>query len=303
MVVPNFLIIGAPKAGTSSIYHYLKQHPEVYMSPVKEPHFFSFENEEINFQGPGDRERLQGTVTRWEDYLKLFASVGNEIAIGEASTTYLGNSKAPQRIKHYLPQVKLIAILRNPVDAAYASFLHLVRDGDETLPDFALALQQEPARISKNWEDIWHYKNRGFYYSQIKRYFDLFEREQIQVYRYEDWQNNPQNILTQIYQFIGVKTDFKPDMSVRHNVSGMPKNATLNRLLLKPNPLKSTFNFFTPKPLRNSMATYLKKWNFNGYQKPKLSIEIKQKLTQEYREEITKLQDLIEQDLSIWLKT
>ncbi len=302
MTMPNFLVIGAPKAGTSALYSYLQQHPQIFMSAVKEPHFFSFENEEIKAKGPGDIERLAGTVTRLEDYQKLFESVSDEIAIGEASTTYLSSDKAAGRIKYHLPQVKLIAILRNPVDAAYASFLHLRRDGDEPINDFALALQQEEERIAKKWEGIWNYKNRGFYYQQVKRYFDIFNREQIRIYRYEDFKSEPAKILQDIFAFLEVDQSFTPDMSEKYNVSAMPKNQALNRLLVKPNPFKSTINLILPQDFRSQIATKIKSWNLSQYQKPQMSPEIRQQLTWGYREDILQLQDLIEQDLSSWLE-
>lgn len=303
MTLPNFLIIGAPKAGTSSLYYYLKQHSQIYMTPDKEPHFFTLENGEINFQGPGDDERFSKAVTQFEDYVKLFEQVTDEIAIGEASTTYLSSSQAPERIKHHLPEVKLITILRNPVDAAYASFLHLHRDGDETITDFDIALQKEEERIQQNWEGIWHYRRRGLYYEQLKRYFDLFKREQLKIYLYEDFRNNCQYVLQDIFKFLNVESNFIPDMSEKHNVSAMPKNQWLNRLISKPNALKSSFNLLVPKTLRGSLNERIKKWNFNDYQKPPISEETREKLTREYQTDILKLQDLIQRDLSDWLET
>jgi hypothetical protein len=299
--MPNFLIIGAPKAGTSSLYYYLSQHPQIYMSPVKEPHFFTYENEIINFKGPGDKERLREAVTSLEDYQKLFQSVSGEIAIGEASTTYLSSVKAPQRIKSHLPEVKLIAILRNPVDAAYASFLHQVRDGDEILTDFALALQQEEKRIRQNWEGIWHYKTRGFYYAQLKRYFELFKREQIRIYCYEDLQENSLSVLKDIFSFLQVNPNFLPNINEKYNVSAMPKFSVLNKLMVKPNYLKSTVNLLLSKEIREIIATKIKNWNYGGCQKPQISSNIREKLKREYREDILNLQDLIQKDLSLWL--
>ncbi len=301
MTLPNFLIIGAPKAGTSSLYEYLKQHPQIYMSPEKEPHFFALENEKIDFRGPGDLYRHRNAVTRLEDYLQLFDQVTDEIAIGEASTTYLGSLKAPERIKQFIPQVKLIVVLRNPVDAAYASYLHLVRDGDEKTTDFYKALQKEEERIAKNWEGIWHYKQRGFYYAQLKRYFDLFNQEQIKVYLHEDYTQNPQEVLRDIFQFLNVDNLFNVDTSLRYNVSVMPQNIWLNSLLIKPNFLKSITNTFLPKKFRQSIANNLKNWNLNQYQKPSLPLELRKNLVQEYRKDILKVQILIQKDLSLWL--
>ena len=299
--MPNFLIIGAPKAGTSSLYAYLKQHPEIYMSPIKEPHFFMLENKEINFRGPGDKERFKFAVHRIEDYQKLFAGVKNEIAVGEASTTYLGSERAPERIKQYIPDVKLIAVLRNPVDAAYASFLHLLRDGDEFIDDFSMALQAEQERIQKNWGLIWHYQQRNFYYAQVKRYFEIFNKEQIKIYIYEEFKENPRSVLYEIFDFLGVDPSFKSDISSKHNVSAMPKSMMLNRILAKPNPIKDTTKLFFPSRIRSKLYDKIRVWNLNGFRKPNMLIRDRNYLRQVFQEDILNLQNLIKKDLSSWL--
>ena len=131
MVLPNFLIIGAAKSGTTSLYSYLNQHPQVYFSPFKEPRFFALEGKEVNYQGPSQVVN-QKAINTIDEYEKLFAGVTDEVAIGEASTLYLYSPEAPAKIKQYIPQVKLIAILRNPIDRAYSGYCHLVRDGYES---------------------------------------------------------------------------------------------------------------------------------------------------------------------------
>ncbi len=153
MAMPNFLIIGAAKAGTTALYSYLKQHPQIYMSPEKEPHFFAFEGEQPNFGGTaGKQEWLNRTViTDIETYRKQFQKVSREIAIGEASALYLYIPKAVERINHYIPDVKLITILRNPIERAYSAFLFQIRDELEPITDFAQALEEEKIRINKNW--------------------------------------------------------------------------------------------------------------------------------------------------------
>ena len=169
VALPNFLIIGAAKAGTTSLYRYLEQHPEVYMSPVKEPKFFALGGERLDYRGPGDEARMRGaSVTSLEDYRELFRGVSTETAVGEASTLYLYSERAAARIKHHVPDVKLIAVLRNPVDRAYSDFLHLVRDGIEPLTDFPQALEAEESRIRSRWAPMWHYRRRGFYHPQLK---------------------------------------------------------------------------------------------------------------------------------------
>ena len=215
MVMPNFLIIGTAKAGTTSIASYLAQHPEIYISPIKEPYFFSFEGEEVNFQGPGDRHAFRLCVNHLIDYQKLFENVSGEIAVGEASSTYLYIDKSAKRIRDYLPDVKIIAILRNPVDRAYSSYLHLIRDGHEKIIDFSLALKEESKRIHNNWMPLWHYKQYGFYYKQLKNYYNVLDPHQIKVFLYEDLTLNPHFLLKEIFEFLDVDSYFVPDTSVK----------------------------------------------------------------------------------------
>jgi len=130
MTIPNFLIIGAAKSGTTSLYHALKQHPKIFMSPVKEPNFFALEGGELNYpQGTVDPRYLAQCITTKEEYNQQFEGVSNEIAVGEASPIYLYHPQAPVRIKNCLPNVKIIVILRNPIERAYSNFLHHIREG------------------------------------------------------------------------------------------------------------------------------------------------------------------------------
>ncbi|MBE9125340.1 sulfotransferase [Coleofasciculus sp. LEGE 07092] len=295
--MPNFLIIGAAKSGTTAFYQYLKQHPQIYMSPVKEPHFFAFEGENLNFRGP--RVTInQTSITNIEAYRDLFQSVSKEVAVGEASALYLYLPKAHERIKHYVPNAKLIAILRHPVDRAYASFMQLIRDEREPITDFAQALQAEEKRMQENWGFLWRYQDLGFYSIQLKRYFEAFDQRQIKVYLYEDFSTDPVGVLQNIFQFLGVDDKFVPDMSIRPNVSGVPQNRLLHNFLKEPNPLKDLFKPLVPNRLRKRITTNLTIQNLT---KPQLSSELRNQLLQLFREDILKLQDLIQRDLSAWL--
>lgn len=324
MTLPNFLIIGAQKAGTTALHFYLKQHPQIYMSPVKEPHFFTNEggklesqgstSEKLNLSSIADVEAYwrqnRSSCTDIEAYRALFGGVSNETAIGESSTLYLYSSKAPERIQHTIPNVKLIAMLRDPVERAYSAFLYLVRDGKEPLTDFAQALQEEEIRIRSNWEPNWHYRQRGLYHAQLKRYFDRFDRGQVRVYLYEDFNANPIDTLQDIFRFLGVDDTFTPDVTQRYNVSGVYKSKALHSLqtfLLAPNLIKSTLRQFLPKDLYRRLVSRKKSvlTDIRSEQtlvKPKLLPEVREQLIQAYREDILKLQDLIQRDLSEWLR-
>ncbi len=297
MNLPNFIIIGAAKSGTTALYHYLKQHPQIYLSPIKETEFFAFEGEELNFYGPGDLPRA--TITNFADYQAQFQGVTDEIAIGEASPVYIYSSKAPERIKNYLPDVKLIAILREPVERAYSQYLMFIRDQRETLMDFAQAVKQEETRQQKGWAWGWRYLELGFYYTQLKRYFDIFERQQIKVYLYDDLRDNPLKVIEDICGFLNVDTNFSPDMSFKPNISGVPDNKLLHDFLRKPNAVKDLLKPLLPAKLRKSMRLNLQNSNLS---KPKLEPEVKEQLSPLFRKDILQLQDLIHRDLSGWLK-
>ena len=297
MTLPNFLIIGSAKGGTSSLHYYLKQHPQIFMPDLKEPRFFALEGEFLNFQNP-DSAINYNSITTLEAYKNLFANVTNEIAIGEASPLYLYSEKAARRIKHYVPDAKLIVILRNPADRAFSCYTHLQREDYETL-SFESALKAEPERIQNNWAHLWHYREAGYYYRQLKPYFELFDPEQIKIYLFDEFKQDNHVVLTDIYDFLGVDRDFVPDMT-RQNVSGMPKSRMLQKFFSQKNVFRSTIQAVVPKELRHTVAAKIKAWNIG--KKPKLNPETRHQLMLEYRDDILQLQTLIAKDLTSWIQ-
>jgi hypothetical protein len=295
MTMPNFLIIGAQKAGTTSLYHYLKQHPQIYMSPVKEAHFFDYEGTERQaFRGPGPSSHPR-KVDNVEDYRALFDGASGEKAIGEVSPLYLYIPEAPGRIRRRIPDAKLIAILRNPADRAYSAFLHTTRRGLEPLTDFAQALGAEEGRIRDNWHPRYHYRQRGFYHTQLKRYFDVFERDRIGIYLYEDLIADPLGVLRSIFRFLEVDEAFVPDMSVKYNITGVPRNRAVRALVKRLGSLTPALRRFLPFGLLQLVKGRL-------FAKPPLSSDVRRELIEGYRQDISMLQDLIRRDLSGWLE-
>lgn len=240
-------------------------------------------------------------VTDRDAYQALFNGVTDETSVGEASVLYLYTPMASVRIKHYIPEVKLIAILRNPVDRAFSSFLHLRRDGREQLTDFAEALQAEEARVKANWEHLWHYTRLGFYYTQLKPYFDLFHPDQIAMYTYNEFRANPIKLVQDIFGFLDVDSTFVPDTSIRYEVSGTPKSRALHAFLITPSMSKTILKSFFPAPLRLRLSRMTMQWNVDPA-KPELLEETRRYLIQLFRDEILKLQSLIQRDLSKWLE-
>jgi hypothetical protein len=304
MPLPNFLVLGAAKAGTTSLHEYLRQHPEIYLPGWKELRFFAYDGHPPDHQGPGDATSNRQTATTLEGYCSHFEAVTQEKAIGEVSPLYLYNEWAPERIHHYVPDAKLIVILRDPAERAYSQFLHLVRESREPLLDFSQALAEEDRRVQANWEWSWHYRRVGLYSHQLKRYCERFSRDQIRVYLYEDFQNEPQSLLKDLFRFLAVDECFVPDMSRRYNVSGIPRSAVAMKILA----LRRGARAFL-RPLGPVLPAGLSKAGLAGLQKlydrdsvrPRLSPELRKALIASYRDDILRLETLIDRDLSQWL--
>lgn len=300
MIMPNFFIIGAQKAGTTSLCRYLQEHPQVYMSSIFEPGFFAFEGEEINFCGPGDERISNRVITDLDRYRKLFENVTHETAIGEGTTLYLQSSKAANRIAHYVPDAKIIVILRNPVDRAYSAFMHLKRDNLEKfqIEDFSKALLEEEERIKNNWGYLWRYKSMSLYSKALQRYYENFPSNQIKVYLYEDFNNNPHEFLKDIYRFLNVDEHCLPEFLSRYNVSGIPKSRTLYNFMTKENKLRNVLKPIIPNKLKKRVVNYIQAKNLV---RSKLSPEIKSEMIELFKDDIILLQNIIGRDLSSWL--
>ena len=299
MTMANFLIIGTAKAGTTSLYRYLRQHPEIYMSPVKEPRFFVYDGDDLDPQHPIHRT----TINKLKSYQALFDGVSNEKAIGEASPAYLVEPKAPVRIHHYIPDAKLIAILRNPAERAYSHFLHLIKKNYESCHDFGLALQNVDELRMGSWMPRRDYLLFGYYYLCLKRYFDIFDRTQIKVFLFEDLKSDTASLLQDIFRFLEVDDLFVPDVSQPYSVSGIPNSRMLHNFLSKPSPLmsliKSILTPFISKSRRQRLLFGLRNMNLRY---PPLTQKVRSHLVNLYREDILNLQELIKRDLSEWIE-
>lgn len=297
-VPPNFFIIGAQRSGTSSLYEYLRQHPQVFITENKEPMYFAYQSDELVFQGPGDDVEINTkAVTEHNDYLRLFRDVKDELAIGEASANYLYYKAAADNIREVVPNAKLIVLLRHPVERAYSSYLYTFRDGREIAHTFEEALDLERERASAQWADIWHYREAGFYYKQLSYYFSIFPDSQIKVVFQKDLKDDPASVLKELFCFLGVDESFFPDVGVVYNQGGKPKKAWLNRVLTHPSSLKRKLRPLMPKFILNAYL-HLK---HNNLDKPEMSAKTYNQLLQDYRGDIVSLQELLKVDLSDWL--
>lgn len=295
--LPNFFVIGAAKSGTTALYDTLKQHPEVFLSPIKEPHYFGFEGEPPVFPGIDGTHYRRTGVWRACDYGQLFAGVTRESAIGEASNLYMLSPSAAGRIKRNLPQSRIVAVLRQPAERAYSEYNSMAQYGVEPASSFADALAHETRRLQEGWF-LGVYRQRGYYHAQLSPYFELFPRQQIKIFLYEDWRSKPQALMRDLFQFLEVDETFTPEIR-RSNVTRLPKNRRLHAWVTRLE--RSRLRI----PLLHSYlvaAAQRLDARFFCAPPPALDPEIRSRLTADFRQDILKLQDLIGRDLSHWLQ-
>ena len=205
--LPDFLIVGAPKAGTTALHAALAQHPALHLSSVKEPKYFLCgDAPPPAYTGPGDAHSNQEWVWRRSSYRALFRDVAPDVLCGESTPFYLYSRDAQRRIAAELPGVKLIAVLRDPVDRLYSNWMHLWADGLEPCADVVEASERERERIDLGWAPFWHYRGLGMYGQQLARLYDHFPREQVLVLRYRDLVDQPDATLDRVSRFLGVGT-------------------------------------------------------------------------------------------------
>lgn len=298
--LPDFFIVGAARSGTTSLDRYLSQHPEIYITPHKENHFFASDFFPSSFTGPGD-ERLNELLIRDEEqYTQLFAHVTGAKAIGEASAFYLGIPGAAERIAQAVPDAKILITLREPVARTYSAYMMLMRDGRETL-DLEDGLRLETERKQRGFEPIWWYRELSLYHKQIRHYINVFGSRQVKVLFYEELFAHPTRVLSEVFAFLGVKEDVPINTSVRYNVSGVPKSRRLYTLLdnfiYNPGFLEKRVKVLVPKHLRVAWASKI-----IGMSVERVTMNPQQQaqLKASFAEDVGELKELLHRDLLWW---
>ena len=299
--LPNFLIVGIAKCGTSSLHNYLAQHPQVFMSAVKEPRFITSQFTQFPLNGPGDDKVEEWYVKQYEDYAKLFEDSSGALAVGESSadTAYFYNGSIPV-IKKYLGDPKIIIVLRNPIKRACSAYQHLVRDEREDLP-FEEALREERSRIHNNWELIYHYTAVSHYYEPVKAFMESFTN--VLVILNEDLERNPRKTLLEVFKFLEIDSTVPIDTDVHHNMSGVPKIRWIHHFFFEENKLRKMIRpfvrLFLSHHLREKISNKIQETNLTRL---KIDPTLQKKLAVLFRDDIRKLECLLKRDLSFWLK-
>ena len=320
--LPNFFVIGAPRSGTTSLYEYLDAHPDVFMSTVKEPDFFVHPSLALAHPlGGVERADLDADAARVEElakdlqwYRALFAGASGEARVGEASAIYLGNPVAPWHLRGYMPDAKLIAVLRNPTERAFSHLVHGKRiyaehgqagatgAEDMSVDDAFMAavdtaLRDGPFAETKSDPEVW--VQSGFYHLHLTRFLSYFPAEQLKVFLFEDFTQRPREMMREIFGFLGIDDTFELPTTEAFNASVVPRSQRLFTFFTTKNTLMRKAKALAPTKVR---AVALRTRNrLLGAGKPPLDPSLGSKLDAIYREDVLRLQDHLGRDLSSWL--
>lgn len=285
--LPDFIVIGAPRSGTTWLYKQLAQHPAVFLPENKEPRFFAVAGREVGpFTGPGDDVWSSGLVAAQADYEQLFAAAGDACK-GEASTDYLyqGAYAAP-RLRELVPDVRIVAILRDPVQRAHSAWRLLTHSGHETL-SFEDGLAAEPQRIADGWAWWWHYSQHGFYARNLRPYVETFGADQLLVLPYDDIEHDPQRFLDTVTEFIGISPVAGRELAERVNEAPLTRSV---RKSARETSLKSVVKGAVPDPAWRAARRVLDR--FTLY-KPPVGEEARSTLLDAYRADSQQLEELL----------
>lgn len=296
--LPNFLVIGAPKSGTTSLYAYLKQHPDIYLPVRKELHYFTYELLNENVNGPGDRAVISSLCSSFDDYAMHYREVKDEKMIGEVSPSYLLFPEVAKRIKSILGEVKIVIMLRNPVEKAYSQYMHMVRDNLENLM-FYDALMAEEERKKEGWSNIWQYAGSSVFAEKVRAYISVFGKENVRIVLFDDLVKDARGAMTGLFSFMNVDDTFVCDTSKTYNRSGNARIKVISDFLSRPGWIKSALKLVIPEKVRIPMRLFIMDLN-TGAKEP-VDERSRRYLNEYFKSDVRDLETIIERKLG-WLE-
>lgn len=297
---PNFFIVGAPKSGTTSLYFYLKSHPQIFIPRRKELLFFC---DDLHFTFP---------LLSEQEFLNYYRDVKRQVAVGEVSVWNLYSKNAAKNIFHFNPESKIIIILRHPVDMLYALFSNHVFNDNETITNFETALDAEAERKQgRQISSVIKCPVEGLYYSelaaygdQVQRYFDIFGKEKVKVILFDDFVSHTRSIYSDLLRFLGVNETFLPEFKI-FNAGKTTRSEALKRLTIAPPQWMKVIGrkiFPHQSKRRDVLMEWLWKVNTREEERRSLSPQLRKKLITQFTPGILTLEKVVEQDLSRWLQ-
>ena len=305
-IVPDFLLGGVARAGTTSLYHHLNHAPGVFMSPEKEPHFFLFRDEPAFSEDDRGRRPAMYITYALERYLDQFTGAQPADLVGEASSWYLyGGEKTIGNIRRLYGRdarrVKIIFILRNPVERAWSQFCLKKNRGEESLT-FAEAVRPDVVqdRQARRCSPVFDYLGLSLYSRKLAAFLESFDA--VKVILFDDLQKDPARTLTDLYGFLGLEPPSEPPQAMRLNTSGMPRGPVagmLSRLMFRPNPLKSVVKNFFPRSVRSRLRQEM---GTRIYKEAVLDAPLRRELADFFRDDVLRLEKIIGRDLGAWIR-
>lgn len=301
MALPDFLVAGVPKAGTTAVHAALSRHPGLYVSRVKEPKFFLTDGSPPDKGGPGDALTYREHVWQRDRYEALFDDAPAGVPRGEATPLYLYDRAAMQRIRDLIPAARLIVIIRDPVERAHSNWAHLWSAGLEPVGDFQRACAEEERRIAAGWASFWHYTRLGMYGEQLRHAFGLFPREQVLVLRYRLLVDDPTVALNRICAFLGVETGVISEIP-RENVTSHPEPTLSHQAVALGMRATDAVGRLLPGTRGAAVTSRLERFlQRDSRERQPLGWEERNALLPAFEEDIRLLEDLLDEDFSNWL--
>lgn len=289
MKKPNFIIAGFPKCGTTSLHHYLSEHPQIFMPSQKELHFFTYEILSKLKNGPKDGAVKKTQIQDSKKYLDFYRNVKNEIAVGDASPSYINYPNQFLKIKEYLEDPKFIIVLRDPINRAYSNYLHLKREQRETLT-FKEAVNRENKRIKDKYSDFWYYKFNSTYYDKILKAKETFK--EVLIITSEELNENHEATMKKVYKFLDVDCDFiTKRKSNRFNKGGYYKKNLFTKIIFQPSKFKNLIKKVI-KPTPSLKILLARVASVFRAKTEEIDEETVLYLTKHFKEEVKKLKSL-----------
>ncbi|WP_165792341.1 sulfotransferase domain-containing protein [Thalassospira lohafexi] len=295
--LPNFICVGAPKTGTTALYEDIAAHADVFVTKVKETHFFRLAFDGLPWNGPGTPPPMQ--VDSLEKYKALFADIKTEKAIGEVCPSYFSDARTPGHIYNTLGSIKIIIMLRDPAERAFSQFLHARLIGCEPEPSFLKAVALEPERHAAQWGEFWSYLGQSYYAPVLERYFSTFGSENVLVLRHERFVRERKKSLQDIYNFIGVSPDIAQQQCApkrQVNISGVPTNRTAAFAFRHIEKMGTIARFLFPTPIRRKVRSIMDR----SLTKATLTQEERRYIISRLSNDLTQVEKLTGWDVSDW---
>jgi hypothetical protein len=290
MTLPNTIIIGASKCGTTALHSYFERHKDIYTTTKKELHFHAYDALKRKIGGEGDKYLIKYICTSFSEYQDYYKDFNEEKSITDVSPSYLffPDESIASIKKHCGENVKIIILVRNPVDKMISQYSHLYSAGREAL-SFQDALEKEIERKKNSFSDMWLYRESGYMSDKVLQFKKNFK--DVLVLHSKDLNQNPKSTLEEIFEFIGVDSIGFDYSSLKTNVSGIPKNRLVAKVFIKPNIFTYALRKVIPQQLGRAIRDFINRNNKGA--KLKVSQELRNQLDREYKVEVGRLNSLI----------